>query len=151
MSRVLGPHHQPPARLLVEREVLDGGGLGCVPVETSCRKGRRSSADLLLMTDGLAYTFLVGPSALGAPIALTFNGAGIVINAGSATINNQGSSQNTTVTFSGNSTAGNVNNAGSLNFCRRRPRPECRHPEHCCAVNFRDRSTASNAPISNQG
>ena len=49
MSRLLGPHHQPPALPLVEMEVLNGGGLGCVPVETSCCKGRRSSADLLLM------------------------------------------------------------------------------------------------------
>jgi beta-lactamase class C len=41
--------------------------------------------------DGLAYTFLVGPNAPGAPVALTFNGVGIVINAGSATITQPGS------------------------------------------------------------
>ena len=33
-------------------------------------------------------------SAPGAPVALTFNGAGIVINAGSATITNQSSVKN---------------------------------------------------------
>ena len=44
-----------------------------------------------------AYTFVVGPG------ALTFNGAGLVINAGSATIMNQGFGA---VTFSGASTAG---------------------------------------------
>ena len=43
MSRLLGPHHQPPALLLVETEVLDGGGLGCVPVEASCCKGENAS------------------------------------------------------------------------------------------------------------
>jgi hypothetical protein len=64
-------------------EVLNGGGLGCVPVE---KVVGRSTVN----ADGLAYTFLVGPSAPGAPVALTFNGAGIVINAGSATIANQG-------------------------------------------------------------
>ena len=46
-----------------------------------------------------AYTFPVGPG------ALTFNGAGIVINAGSATIINQNFGA---VTFSGTSTAGSA-------------------------------------------
>ena len=87
MSRLLGPHHQPPALPLVEMEVLNGGGLGCVPVEKVV--GR-----FTVNADGLAYTFLVGPSAPGAPVALTFNGAGIVINAGSATITNQSSVKN---------------------------------------------------------
>jgi autotransporter-associated beta strand protein len=77
-----------------------------------------------------AYTFLVGPSA-----PLTFNGAGIVINAGSATITNQGASA---VTFSGTSTAGsaiiNINQGGSAN-----------------AVTFSGTSTAGNASINNQG
>ena len=49
---------------------------------------------------------------LVAGVALTFNGAGIVINAGSATIINQGFGA---VTFSGASTAGSatINNQGS--------------------------------------
>jgi autotransporter-associated beta strand protein len=72
-----------------------------------------------------AYTFAVGPG------ALAFNGAGIVINAGSATIINQNVG---VVTFNGTSTAGSatINNTGS-------------------AVNFIGTSTAGNASINNQG
>ena len=57
-----------------------------------------------------AYTFAVGPG------ALAFNGAGIVINAGSATIINQNFGA---VTFNGASTAGSAtinNQTGTVNF-----------------------------------
>ena len=43
---------------------LNGGGLGCVPVEKS------SFGQFTVNADGLADTFLVGPSAPGAPAEL---------------------------------------------------------------------------------
>ena len=72
-----------------------------------------------------AYTFAVGPG------ALAFNGAGIVINAGSATIINQNFGA---VTFNGASTAGSatINNQTGI-------------------VNFIGTSTAGSASIINQG
>jgi autotransporter-associated beta strand protein len=72
------------------------------------------------------YTFTISPS----PRALTFNGAGIVINGGSATINNDGF-----LTFGSLSTAGNAtitNNAGGF-------------------LTFGGFSTAGNATITNNG
>ena len=71
-----------------------------------------------------AYTFIVGPG------SLTFNGAGIVINAGSATIENQGA-----LTFNGSSSAGSatINNLITS------------------VATFTGTSTAGNASIINQG
>jgi autotransporter-associated beta strand protein len=72
------------------------------------------------------YTFTISPF----PRALTFNGAGIVINGGSATISNDGF-----LTFGGLSTAGDAtitNNAGGF-------------------LTFGGASTAGNATITNNG
>ncbi len=71
-----------------------------------------------------AYTFIVGPG------RLNFNGAGIVINAGSATIITQSG-----VAFLGTSTAGSAS-ITNTNFS---------------LVTFADNSTAGNASINNQG
>src|SRR5436190_2226704 len=73
-----------------------------------------------------AYTFAVGPG------QLLFNGAGIVINAGSATITTQNFGQ---VGFFGTSTAGSASITNN----------------NTSVVTFAENSTAGNASINNQG
>jgi autotransporter-associated beta strand protein len=111
-----------------------------------------------------AYTFT-----LGGANTLSFNGAGIVINAGSATINNFislihfiGSSSagsavinnaaSSFIDFSGSSTAGNavINNSGAVSFVETSTAGAANITNKFIAA-FANASTAGNATITNAG